>query len=76
MLELFRIRKRKMAYVYLRIRKRKMAYFSFRIRNRKVAYFSFRIRITDTDTERSTVESVGILPIASRIRTHRTIQID
>ena len=48
----------------------------FRIRSRKMAYFYFRIRITDTDVERSTVESVGIFRIALRIRTHKVIQID
>ena len=42
---------------------------TFRIRNRKMAYFYFRIRITHTNTERSTVESVGIFRIALRIRT-------
>ena len=47
-----------------------------RIRNRKMAYFYFRIRITDTDVERSTVESVDIFRIVFCIRTHKIIQID
>ena len=38
--------------------------------------YNKRICITDADTERSTVEGVGTFPIAFRIRTHKSIQIN